>query len=346
MSILRRSFSIACLSAVALLAIAPQATMASPDQPVIALSNSFYGNTWRRQMVDAFTAEAEKAKADGKIADFVVLNGDGSVNQQNSQMAELILRGVDAIAINAASETALNSLAEKACAAGIKIIAFDSLLTADCAYKLSFDFTGYKTEQAEKTLDLIGNKGNVIVVRGVKGSGPDNLMYNAQKAVLDAHPDVKIVAEVFGQATASVAQSAIANVLPSLPQVDAVLGQGGSDDYGIAQAFMQAGGPYAEKLPVIEGGGSSDFVIWWAEQAKKGYKTTSMNTTPGIGGAAFWLAYEIVKGAEPAKEMTMPVATVDESNLEEMARDLKPGFIISPSYGQEWVQENLVKAGQ
>ena len=317
-------------------------TAASPDAPVIALSNSFYGNTWRRQMVDAFTAEAEKAKADGMIADFVVLNGDGSVNQQNSQMAELILRGVDAIAINAASETALNGLAEKACAAGIAIIAFDSLLTADCAYKLSFDFTGYKTEQAKATLDLIGNKGNVVVVRGVKGSGPDNLMYSAQKAVLDANPDVTIVAEVYGQATASVAQSAIANVLPSLPQVDAVLAQGGSDDYGIAQAFVQAGGPYAEKLPVIEGGGSSDFVIWWNEQAAKGYKTTSMNTTPGIGGAAFWLAYEIVKGATPPKDMVMPVATVESGNLGEMAKDLKPGFIISPSYDQSWVKENLV----
>jgi ribose transport system substrate-binding protein len=319
---------------------------ASEDKPVIALSNSFYGNTWRRQMVDAFTAEAEKAKADGKIEDFVVLNGDGSVNQQNSQMAELILRGVDAIAINAASETALNGLAEKACAAGIKVIAFDSLLTADCAYKLSFDFTGYKTAQAEATLDLIGKKGNVIVVRGVKGSGPDNLMYAAQKAVLDANPDVKIVAEVYGQATASVAQAAIANVLPSLPQVDAVLGQGGSDDFGIAQAFVQAGGPYAEKLPVIEGGGSTDFVIWWNEQAAKGYKTTSMNTTPGIGGAAFWLAYEIVKGASPAKDMNMPVATVEESNLADMSKDLKPGFIISPSYSQEWVQQNLTNKTQ
>lgn len=319
---------------------------ASEDKPVIALSNSFYGNTWRRQMVDAFTAEAEKAKAEGKVEDFVILNGDGSVAQQNSQMAELILRGVDAIAINAASETALNGLAEKACAAGIKVIAFDSLLTADCAYKLSFDFTGYKTEQAEATLDLIGKKGSVIVVRGVKGSGPDNLMYSAQKAVLDANPDVKIVAEVYGQATASVAQAAIANVLPSLPHVDAVLAQGGSDDFGIAQAFVNAGGPYAEKLPVIEGGGSSDFVIWWNEQAAKGYKTTSMNTTPGIGGAAFWLAYEIVKGAEPEKEMTMPVAVVDPSNLAEMAQDLKPGFIISPSYSQEWVQQNLIDKAQ
>jgi len=344
MKLNRRSLGLAAVAAMTVATFgAPEMAAASPDKPVIALSNSYYGNTWRRQMVDAFTAEAEKAKAEGKIADFVVLNGDGSVNQQNSQMAELILRGVDAIAINAASETALNGLAEKACAAGIKIIAFDSLLTADCAYKLSFDFTGYKKEQAKRTLELIGNKGNVIVVRGVKGSGPDNLMYSAQKEVLDANPDVKIVAEVFGQATASVAQSAIANVLPSLPQVDAVLAQGGSDDYGIVQAFLQAGGPYADKLPVIEGGGSTDFVIWWADAAKNGYKTTSMNTTPGIGGAAFWLAYEIVKGATPPKDMVMPVATVDENNLAEASKDLKPGMIISPSFSQEWVQENLVK---
>ena len=30
---------------------------------VIGLSNSFYGNTWRRQMVDSFTEAAEEAKA-------------------------------------------------------------------------------------------------------------------------------------------------------------------------------------------------------------------------------------------------------------------------------------------
>ena len=137
-------------------------------------------------------------------------------------------------------------------------------------------------------------------------------MYAAQKAVLDAHPEVNIVAEVIGEATASVAQQAIANILPSLPQVDAVLAQGGSDDFGIARAFEQYGGPYAEKMPVIEGGGSSDFVIWWNQLAKKQpYKTTSMNTTPGIGGAAFWYAYDISQGANPPKEINMPVAVVD-----------------------------------
>ena len=335
--------------ACAALLTAPLVTVTTPvwaqDTPVIALSNSFYGNTWRRQMVDAFTEQAEVAKAEGLISDYVVLNGDGTVAQQNSQLAELILRGVDAIAINAASETALNGIVRQACDAGIAVIAFDSLVTEPCAYRLGFNFTEYKTAQAEATLDLIGNKGNVLVVRGVTGSGPDEQMYAAQMAVLEQHPEVEVVAEVIGQATASEAQQAIANILPSLPQVDAVLAQGGSDDYGIAQAFEQYGGPYAEAMPVIEGGGSSDFIIWWNERNQtQEYRTTSMNTTPGIGGAAFWLAYEITQGAEPPMEMTMPVAVVEAETLATFAEGLEPGFIISPSYDRAWVQENLLPA--
>jgi ribose transport system substrate-binding protein len=313
------------------------------DGPVIALSNSFYGNTWRRQMVDAFTEQAETAKAEGLIADYVVLNGDGSVAQQNSQLAELILRGVDAIVINAASETALNSIIGQACDAGIIVVAFDSLVTHECAWKLGFDFLGYKADQAEATLELIGHEGNVIIVRGVRGSGPDEQMYAAQMGVLEKYPNVNVVAEVFGQATASVAQQAIAGVLPSLPHVDAVLAQGGSDDYGIARAFEQYAGPYVEDMPVIEGGGSSDFIIWWNERNQsREYRTTSMNTTPGIGGAAFWLAYEITQGADPEKSMTMPVAVVEAENLAEFAEGLAPGFILSPSYDRDWVRENLV----
>jgi ribose transport system substrate-binding protein len=317
--------------------------LASPEKPVIALSNSYYGNTWRQQMVESFEAAAKQAKDEGKITDYIVLNGDNSVNQQTSQLADLILKKVDAIAINAASETALNSVIDKACKAGIKVISFDSVASAPCAYRLTFDFTGYKKEQAEQVMKRLNGKGNIIVVRGVKGSAPDNLMHSAQEEVLKKYPDVKVVATVYGQATASVAQAAIANVLPSLPKVDAVLAQGGSDDIGIAQAFEQYGGDYANKMPLIEGGGSSNFILWWMKQNEKnGYSTVSMNTTPGIGGAAFWLSYKIAKGAEVPKELVMPVATVTQENLKEFA-DIKPGIIVSPSYSEQWVDQNLIK---
>lgn len=336
-----KALALACATA-ALAAAGPAA--ASPDKPVIALSNAYFGNSWRHQMVEAFEAAAKKAKDEGRIADYIILNGDGTVAQQNSQIAELILKKVDAIAIDAASETAVNGIIEKACKAGIKVVSFDSVASAPCNYQLNFDFKGYKRDQADWVLNKIGGKGNVIVVRGVKGSAPDADMFAAQEAVLKNHPDVKVVATVYGQATASVAQSAVANVLPSLPQVDAVLAQGGSDDTGIAQAFDQYGGAYAKKMPVIEGGGSSNFIQWWARQHEaNGYSTISMNTTPGIGGAAFWLAYSLVKGATPPKTMIMPVATVTDENLKDYA-DLPAGVIVSPSYSQEWVEKNLIDA--
>lgn len=323
-------------------ALAGGMAQAAEPAPVIALSNAYYGNTWRHQMVEAFQAAAEQAKTNGAISDYVVLNGDGSVNQQMSQMSDLILKHVSAIVIDAASETALNGIIAKACRAGITVLAFDSIVSAPCSYKLNFDFTGYPAELTAKVLHLIGDKGNVIVVRGVKGSAPDHDIYETQMKTLKQFPGVKVVATVYGQATGSVAQSAVANVLPSLPHVDAVLAQGGGDDYGIAQAFEQFGGSYASKPPVIAGGGSSNFIHWWAEQAKEnGYRTVSMNTTPGIGGAAFWLTLDIVKGAKAPNYMTMPVATVTEQNLKEYA-DMRPGTIVSPTYTNEWVKANLL----
>ena len=329
-------------AALALLASAP--AQASPDKPVIALSNAYYGNTWRHQMVESFDAAAKKAKAEGKIADYIVLNGDGSVNQQMSQMADLILRHVDAIAIDAASETALNGIVQKACRAGIKVIAFDSILSAPCADTLNFDFFNYQADSTEWIANKLHDKGNVVIVRGVKGSAPDHDMYEGQLSVLKKHPDMKVVATVYGMATTSVAQSAVANVLPSLPHVDAVLDQGGGDDFGIAQAFTQYGGSYANNLPTIEGGGSSNFIHWWiGEHKKNGYSTISLNTTPGIGGAAFWLSYEIVKGVKPPKkDMIMPVARVTDENLMDFA-NLPPGLIVSPSYSEQWVVAHLIK---
>src|SRR5580698_4747209 len=316
------------LAALAVLTLSAAPAMATPQAPVVALSNAYYGNTWRHQMVEAFEAAAKQAKSEGKIADYIVTNGDGSVAQQNSQIGELILKKVDVLLVDAASETAVNSVIEKACKAGIIVI--------------SFDFKGYKAQQAGAVFKMLNGKGNVIVVRGVKGSAPDNDMYSAQESVLKKNPDIKVVATVYGQATASVAQSAIANVLPSLPHVDAVLGQGGSDDVGIAQAFTQYGGDYANKMPIIEGGGGTDFVKWWAEENKKnGYQTISMNTTPGIGGAALWLGVSLLEGAKAPKMMIMPVATVDGSNLEEYAK-LPGGQIISPTYSLDWVKQNLL----
>jgi ribose transport system substrate-binding protein len=305
----------------------------------IALSNSYYGNIWRRQMVEAFKEAAEKAKAEGLISEYYIENGDGTVNQQNSQMSSLILKGVDAIAINAASPTALNGVIDKACQAGIKVIAFDSIATTDCAYKLDFDMVGIFGGMADYIAkDLLHGKGEVLLVRGVQGSAPDKIISDSQKEALKKYPDIKVVGEIYGQATTSVAQGAVSNILPTLKNVDAVIAQGGGDDIGIVQAFEQSG----RKLPIIQGGGSSNFLKWWSDQNKKEtYQTVSANTAPGIGGAAFWLTLAVLNGENVPKVIKMPGASVTLENLKDFA-SLPPGQIVSPSYSKDWVEKNLV----
>src|SRR5271163_4388142 len=157
------------LAAIPALSLTATHASASADKPVIALSNAYYGNTWRHQMVEAFEAAAKQARNEGKIADYIVMNGDGSVAQQNSQLGELILKKVDVLLVDAASETAVNGVIEKACKSGIIVISFDSIANAPCNYQLNFDFKGYKAQQAEAVFKMLSGKGNVIVVRGVKG---------------------------------------------------------------------------------------------------------------------------------------------------------------------------------
>jgi len=262
------------------------------------MSNAYYGNNWRHQMVDTFRKAADQAKKDGLISGYVVLNGDNSVSAQISQLIDLILRKPDVILLDAASLTALNGVVQKACAVGIVVVAFDSIASAPCAYKIDWDFANWQRPLVDGIARLMGGKGNLLIVRGVRGSAPDKLMYEQQIATLKKYPNIKIVGTVYGMATASVTQSVVSNVLPSLPPITGVLGDG---SFGVAQAFEQFGGRYSKQMPVISGDGDANFVHWWIEQKERsGYKTLSMNAAPSISEAALWVARPATPAPKPS----------------------------------------------
>ena len=308
-------------------------------KPVIALSNSYYGNIWRKQMVEEFEKVAKQAKADGLIADYIVLNGDGTQNQQMTQLNDLILKKVDVICIDAASPVALNGVISKAVKEGIKVVSFDSVVTEPGAYKFNFDFKKQGSNAAQYVADRLNGKGNVIIVRGVAGSAPDADMYEGNMSVLNKYPDIKIVGTVFGQATTAITQSQISGILPSLPKVDAVICQGGGDDFGVVQAFEATKSP----MPIITGGGGAEFTHWWIDQNKKnGYETYSENSGPSIGGAVFWVALNIMNGMKAPNEMIAPNVIITKDNLKNY-ESMKPNTIASANVDRDWVTKNIFK---
>ena len=304
---------------------------------VIALSNSFYGNSWRKQMVDAFIEAAERAKAEGKISDYIVSNGDGTVNTQIAQMNSLILSGVSAICINAASDTALNSVIEQAIKQGILVYAFDSIVTVPAAYKLDYDFVSWGRIIAQYVADRFNGTANVLVVRGIMGSAPENAYYQGLTEVFAKYPGIRIVAEVDGEADTATTQSAVSNVLPSLPRVDAVLTHGGA--YGAVQAFQAAGRP----IPPIAGGNRAEFIKWWADEyAKNGYETISLGSEPSIGAQAFWAAYHILKGKTVPNYMALPMVPISAKDLGAY-KNMEPGTVVAQKYDEAWVLKNIFK---
>ena len=306
---------------------------------VIGLSNSYFGNTWRKQMVEAFTKAADEAKAAGYIKDYEVQNGDNTVNSQIAQINSFILSNVDAICICAASPTALNSTIQKALDAGIKVVAFDSIVDLEGVYTMDYPWQQIGKDSVEFVAEKLGGKGNVVVVRGVSGAAPDQGIYAGITEAIKNYPDLKIVQEVIGEASATKTQEELTKVLPSLPDVDAVITHCGGDAIGAVNAFEQSG----RETPIIIGDNTAEFINW--SMSKDGYDTISKGSTPACGAAAFWTALDILNGYDVPEEMMIAVPHITVDNLSEY-EGMSAGTFVSPDFTNEYVIENIIDAAK
>jgi ribose transport system substrate-binding protein len=120
-------------------------------------------------------------------------------------------------------------------------------------------------------------------------------------------------------------------VLPSLPEIDAIVTQGG-DGYGAAQAFRAAG----RDIPIIIMGNRQDELAWWQEQRDaNGYETWSGTIAPGISTLAFWVAQQILDGKEVPKDLTVPYLTVTQETLDEAVANTPVGGVANKEYSQD-----------
>jgi ribose transport system substrate-binding protein len=277
----------------------------------IALSNSFLGNTWRQTMVKVFQHTAQEAKSKGLIKDFKVSNtSQNTATEQIAQIKSLILQKPSAILINSASPTALNPVIEQACAAGIRVVVFDSLASSKCEYDVQDDIGKYGFDEGKSVAEAIGGKGNVLMVRGVVGSQPEKVIYEGQRKALAAYPKIKIVREVVGQASNAITQQAVQSALPSLPTINGVITGGSS--FGALQAFQAARKP----LPKVAFDNSGEALRFWQQQYQKnGYKAVSVRTEPGQAAAAFWVAMNLLQGKPVVKSITLPNLIIRQDKL-------------------------------
>lgn len=309
----------------------------------IALSNNYAGNSWRQAMLKSWE-EVGKAAVDKKlIAEAPAFTtADNSPTDQASQIQNMILQGYDAIVIDAASPTAVNGAVKQACDAGIVVVSFDGIVTEPCAWRIAIDFAGMGKTQ----MDYLAGRmpgGKLLEIRGMAGVFVDDEIHKGIEDGLKTHSGFSIAGSVHGDWTQTVAQREVAGVLPTLPQVDAVVTQGG-DGYGVAQAFAAAG----RKPPLIIMGNRYEELKWWKDQTASGYQTMSLSIAPGSAQVAFWVAQQILAGKDVPKDLRLPTVVVEQAKLDYWLAHTPEGGVTNATYPQDWVVQliDAITAGK
>ncbi|MEL7893571.1 ABC transporter substrate-binding protein [Vreelandella neptunia] len=294
----------------------------------IALSNNYAGNSWRQAMLESWEKVADEAVEEGTVAAAdAFTTSENQSTEQAAQIQNMILQGYDAIVVNAASPTALNGAIKTACDAGIIVVSFDGIVTEPCAWRIAVDFRQMGRDQIKYLESRYPDGGNLLEIRGLAGVFVDDEI-SAGIHEEAAGTEFEIVGSVHGDWAQDVAQKAVAGILPSLPEITAVVTQGG-DGYGAAQAFQASSRP----TPTIIMGNRQDELQWWAEQkAANGYETISLSIAPGVSSLAFWVAQQILDDQDVAKDLTVPFLRVNSDNLEEVLNETPEGSVANQEY--------------
>lgn len=328
------SVAIACFAG-------PFAALAETSGKKIALSNNYAGNSWRQAMLtswDKITKDAVAKKIVAAADPFTT--AENQATEQAAQIQNMILQGYDAIVVNAASPTALNGAIKEACNAGITVVSFDGIVTEPCAWRIAVDFKWMGESQIEYLAKKMPKGGNLLEIRGLAGVSVDDEIHAGIQAGAQKNPQFKIVGAVNGDWAQDVAQRAVAGILPSLPEITAVVTQGG-DGYGAAQAFAAANRP----TPTIVMGNREDELVWWKQQKdKNGYETMSVSIAPGVSTLAFWVAQQILDGKQVKKDLVVPFLRIDQANLETNLASTQKGGVANVEYSLEDAQKVISSA--
>lgn len=227
-------------------ASAPASSSAAADSGVealkgkkIALVMRFNTGTFSAQYVDGVKKQVEKFG--GTVT---VIPSDNKLDVMATNLDAAVTQRYDGILIDHGDAGALSAGVDKAIAAGIPVVAFDSGLTNAGVTSVAQN----DQKMAEQTLEALakdtGGKANIVKI-WVAGFPPMESRQVAYQAFLDANPDIKQLA-TFGtadgpQLDAQTKTEAILKQYPEKGSITAIWAAWDEFAKGAANAVKQAG---------------------------------------------------------------------------------------------------------
>ena len=238
----------------------------SPSKPpwTIGYASTYAGNTWRKGAMERLMEVVLPKWRDlGIVDDIVITQSNLDDSLQIQQMRQMIDGGdVDAIIICCSNATALNQTIKYGWDKGIPTFSFTGYVTSPYAINTSVNYQLVGFYIGAWMAELIGEKGNVIIMEGIPGYSASDSQNNGMIDGLAEFPDINVVGQLAHNWTSQVAQKELSQWLSTHPeQVDGIAVQS-SGETGTLQALLQSG---RDPIPPIALGGELGALCYWRQ---------------------------------------------------------------------------------
>ncbi|QAY70190.1 multiple monosaccharide ABC transporter substrate-binding protein [Xylanimonas protaetiae] len=286
---------------------------------------------------------------------------DNQVNQQISQIQNMINDGADVLVIAAIDGTALGPVLQQAADAGIQILAYDRLIngTENVDYYATFDNELVGTLQGKFIVDQLDldNAAGPFNIELFAGSPDDNNArfffkgaFDVLKPYFDSgklvSPSGKVPANIDGWTqigiqgwVSATAQSEMENRLNSFytdgKKVDVVLSPNDSLALGITQALLGAGYTAGDGFPILTG---QDGDVANVQSIIDGTQSmTVWKDTRTLGDQVAKMVGQMVAGEE---------VSVNDTESYDNGVKVVPAFLLEPQVVvRDQIQEKLIDSG-
>ncbi|MHB8280231.1 MAG: substrate-binding domain-containing protein [Candidatus Humimicrobiaceae bacterium] len=291
-------------------------TTTAAKLPVIGFSNASVSNTWRVAMWDMMKSQLDKDKASGKIKDYFYVDGEDNDAKQAAGTEDMLNKGIDLLLIAPATESSLDGVIEKAFNSGIPVVVFDRRSTTDkyTTFVVTDDVkNGEGAAQAMVDLLTKANgapKGDVVVIQGWVGSGPQIDRQKGIDNILSKYPEIKQIAKPDSKFQRSEGKKTMVDVLTRFKKIDGIISQSGEGLAGALEAVDEAGRTDCKLITNIDGYNGVLKLI------KSGRVDSAYLFPARLGLEAYLVGLKILAGETVEKVTYLPNIKVDKSNVD------------------------------
>lgn len=272
----------------AVLMLVPGLALSAQKKFKVAISLPPANNAWQAKLLDSVNAEIKK---DAAKFEFTVKNAVDDADQLN-MLTTFKDGGYDMIMVLPGNGTLMTPICQQIYQMGTKLFIIDRAIEGD-DYTVFYggDNAAGGAAAAKYLGDRLKGKGQIAILRSYVGIPIDLQRYNGFVDVIKAkYPGIKVLVEGDGEFNQQAGLTAMSNILPAYPKIDAIYTQ---DDEAAVGALTAIRNAKRSDIQFITGFGGSKSAYALMQKKDPQYGA-SMSYFPTMGGRAVVLAKKML----------------------------------------------------